>query len=113
MIRKDNVYDPYWQYVDLEEERLRNLREVRKHAINTVGPEGDGKHEEAIQVQEKSQAGVLFLDQQKESRIPKVARVKKPKSKRKVKGKWSFSDDERQRRSKVMKDRWKKKREDI
>jgi hypothetical protein len=89
---------------------------VRKRAANIVGPKGDGEHEEAVRIEE-SQEGVQRLNQQKEAGIRKVARVKtvkpvKVKRKRKV-AKWSFSDEERQRRSKVMKDRWKKKREGI
>lgn len=111
IVKKDHIYDPYWEFTDLEEERLR---EVSKRAINTVGPKGDGEHEEAVRIEEKSQGGILRLDQQEEKRIPKVARVRALKVKRKRKtAKWSFSDEERERRSKVMKDRWKKKREGI
>ncbi len=111
--RKDLIWDPYWEVADLEQERLK---EVSKRAANIVGPKGDGEHEEAVRIEEKSQGGILRLDQQEEAGVKKVARVKprmKSRVKPKVKGKWTFSDKERERRSKVMKDRWKKKREGI
>jgi hypothetical protein len=80
MQAKDNVYDPYWEFADLEEERLK---EVAKRALNKVRTEGDVKHEEGVR-KEEGETGILRKHKQREKGIRKVAREKKLNKKKRV-----------------------------
>ncbi len=93
-MRRQDIYDPFDIYADLEKERLEEVR--KRNAINTNRTKSDEKHEEAIQVKEESEVGVLRLDQQGKTRVRKVARVKK--------GQWVLGiDGKYHRRSKRTK----------
>jgi hypothetical protein len=80
--RKDD-YDPFDIYSDLERDRLEEVR--KRDAANARRPQGDGKYEEAVQVQEESEVSVLRINQQGQARVRKVAQVKR--------GQWVLGKD--------------------
>lgn len=69
-------FDPFDCYAEFD--RSRRQKGVLNNAPDTGREESHEEHAEAIQGEEKSESGILCLDQKEETRIEQVARVVKP-----------------------------------